>query len=138
MITVKNAEQYLKNKIAGIPSNPATVWEIFKEFGRNPVEGEEEIALLFECGTYNFTGENLFYLDFVRQFATEDNDEMEQLHCEFTFKPTFDLENLQFHEFYFDVEGDVEDFYRNIESLQEFQIPISMTPLNLNIFQEET
>ena len=63
---------------------------------------------------------------------------MEQLHCEFTFKPTSDLENLQFHEFYFDVEGDIEDFYRNIESLQEFQIPMSMTPLNLNIFQEET
>ena len=74
MITVKNAEQYLKNKIAENASNPATVWAIFKEFGRKTVDGEEELALLFECGTYNFTGENLFYLDFVRQFATEDND----------------------------------------------------------------
>jgi hypothetical protein len=41
MITVKNAESYLKNKIGEDTSDIKKVWEIFKDFCKEPVEGEE-------------------------------------------------------------------------------------------------
>ncbi|WP_342541976.1 hypothetical protein MHH33_13060 [Paenisporosarcina sp. FSL H8-0542] len=88
MITVQNAEDFLKEKIGENTTNIANVWNEFKSFGRQPVEGEEEIALLFQCGVYDFTGEKLFYFDFVRQFSVYEDNEysgMEQLHCEFVF-----------------------------------------------------
>ena len=59
------------------------------------VEGEEETALLFQCGVYDFTGEELFYFDFVRQFTIEEDGYMEQLHCEFVFEPIEELRKLE-------------------------------------------
>jgi len=137
MITVQYAEGFLKGEIGENTSDIAIVWNEFKSFGRQPVKGEEEIALLFQCGVYDFTGENLFYLDFVRQFTVEEDGHMEQLHCEFVFEPTEKLNNLVTAEWYFDYEGDVEDFYTKIENLEEFKIPLKLEPLRLNIYQEE-
>jgi hypothetical protein len=64
MITVQNAEGFLKEKIGENPTNITNVWNEFKSFGRQPVVGEEEIALLFQCGVYDFTREEIFYFDF--------------------------------------------------------------------------
>ncbi|MED4224420.1 hypothetical protein [Neobacillus cucumis] len=75
MITVKNAKSYLKNKIGEDTNDIKKVWEIFKDFGRKPVEGIEDKEILFQCGVYDFTGEELFHLDFVRQFTVYDEDE---------------------------------------------------------------
>ena len=46
---------------------------------------------------YDFTGEELFHFNFVRQFTVYEEDEyshMEQLHCGFLFKPTDELRRL--------------------------------------------
>jgi hypothetical protein len=140
MITVKNAESYLKNKI-GYITEIDKVWSTFKSFGRVPVQGEEEVALLFQCGVYDFTGEELFYLDFVRQFTVYEGDEesgMEQLHCEFVFTPTDELRKLEASEWYFDSDGDVDDFYTMVENLEEFTTPLRHTPLKLNIYKEKS
>ena len=84
----------------------------------------EETALLFQCGVYDFTGEELFYCDVVRQFAIEEEGHLEQLHCEFVLELTKELRKLETSLMYFDYEGDVEVFYSEVESLEEFKIPI--------------
>lgn len=139
VINVQEAEEYLKSKI-GNSDDITTVWEVFKAFGKEPIEGEDEIALLFQCGVYDFTGEELFYLDFVRQFTIydcEDYSRMEQLHCEFVFEPLEELSKLEVSLMYFDYEGDVEDFYSEVESCEAFKIPLKYKPSRLNIYQEE-
>jgi hypothetical protein len=139
MIKVSDAESYLKHKIGDKTNNVVEVWEIFKSFCREPVEGEDEFALLFQCGIYDFTGEELFYFDFVRQFTVYEDEEYsrtEQLHCEFVFKPTDELKKLETSEWYFDTDGDMENFFAHVENLKEFQIPLKSIPLQLNIYQE--
>lgn len=140
MINLRDTENYLKNKIGENSSDITKVWEAFKSFGREHVEGEEEIALLFQCGVSDFTGEELFYFDFVRQFTIYDNEEyshMEQLHCKFVFEPTDDLRELETSQWYFENDGDVEDFFIEIENIQEFKVPMKRKPTRLNVYQEE-
>ncbi len=72
MIKVNQAENFLENRIGGNTNDLARVWDVFKSFGKEQVAGEEETALLFQCGVYDFTGEELFHFDFVRQFAIEE------------------------------------------------------------------
>jgi hypothetical protein len=140
VISVNETESYLKNKISENTKDIMKVWEVFKAFGKEQVEGEDEIALLFQCGVYDFTGEELFYFDFVRQFTIYEGEEysrMEQLHCEFVFEPTEELRKLETSLMYFDYEGDVENFYSEVESLEEFRIPLKYQPLRLELYQEE-
>ncbi|WP_078410710.1 hypothetical protein [Priestia abyssalis] len=140
MIKLRDAENYLKNKIGENSSDITKVWEAFKSFGREHVEGEEEIALLFQCGVSDFTGEELFYFDFVRQFTSYDDEEyshMEQLHCEFVFEPTDDLRELETSQWYFENDGDVEDFFIEIENIEEFKVPMKRKPTRLSVYQEE-
>ncbi|MGM7722122.1 hypothetical protein [Metabacillus sp. Hm71] len=139
MITVKNAESYLKDKIGEDADDIKKVWETYKDFCKEPVEGEEDKEILFECGVYDFTGEELFHFDFVRQFTFYKEDEyshMEQLHCEFLFKPTDELRRLEVLEWSMDYE-DIDDFFNHIENLQEFIIPLNLKPIKSEIYKEE-
>ncbi|WNS75694.1 hypothetical protein RRV45_01190 [Bacillus sp. DTU_2020_1000418_1_SI_GHA_SEK_038] len=139
MITVKNAESYLKNMIGEDTDDIKRVWETFKVFCKKPVVGEEDIEILFQCGVYNFTGEELFLFDFVRQFTVYEEDEysrMEQLHCKFLFKPTDELSKLETGEWSMDYDY-IDDFFNHIENLQEFKIPLNLKPIKSEIFQEE-
>lgn len=139
MITVKNVESYLKDKIGEDADDIKKVWETFKDFCKEPVEGEEDKEILFECGVYDFTGEELFHFDFVRQFTVYEEDEyshMEQLYCEFLFKPTDELRSLEVSEWSMDYD-DIDDFLNYIENLQEFKIPLNLKPIKSEIFQEE-
>lgn len=98
MITVKNAERYFKDSIGEDTDDIKKVWETFKAFSKETVEGEEDKEILFQCGVYDFTGEELFHFDFVRQFTVYEKDDyshMEQLHCEFLFKLTSELKKLK-------------------------------------------
>lgn len=139
MLTVKNAESYLKNKIGDDTDDIKNVWEAFKAFSTEAVEGEEEKEILFQCGVYKFTGEKLFHFDFIRQFTVYQEDDyshMEQLHCEFLFKPTNELKKLKAEEWSMDYDN-IDNFFNYIESLQEFKIPINLMPIKSEIYQEE-
>ncbi|WP_066061407.1 hypothetical protein [Neobacillus soli] len=139
MINVRNAESYLKDKIGEDANDIKKVWETFKDFCKEPVEGEEDKEILFQCGVYDFTGEEFFHFDFVRQFTVYDEDEysnMEQLHCEFLFKPTVELRKLEVSEWSMDYD-DINDFFNNIENLQEFKIPLNIKPIKSEIYREE-
>lgn len=139
MITVKDAESYLKDKIGEDADDIKKVWETFKDFCKEPVEGEEDKEILFESGVYDFTGEELFHFDFVRQFTVYEEDEyshMEQLHCKFLFKKTDELRSLEVSEWSMDYD-DIDDFLNHIENLQEFKIPLNLKPIKSEIYQEE-
>ncbi|HZH58185.1 MAG TPA: hypothetical protein VEY70_01105 [Metabacillus sp.] len=128
MITVKDAESYLKNKLGEDTNDIKKVWDTFKDFCKETVEGEEDKEILFQCGVYDFTGDKLFHFDFVRQFTIYEEDEyshMEQLHCEFLFKPTDELSKLEIEEWSMDYD-DINDFLNHIENLREFQIPLNL------------
>lgn len=138
MITVVNAESHLKNKIGDDTDDIKKVWETFRAFCKVPVEGEEDKEILFQCGVYDFTGEELFHFDFVRQFTMYEEDEysrMEQLHCEFLYKPTDELSKLETEEWSMDYD-DIDAFFTQIENLQEFKIPLNLKPIKLEIYQE--
>lgn len=47
MITVKNAESYLKDSISEDNDDIKKVWETFKAFSKETVEGEEDKEILF-------------------------------------------------------------------------------------------
>ena len=139
MIKVMQTESYLKNKIGEDTDDIKKVWKTFKIFCKEPVEGEEDKEILFQCGVYDITGEELFHLDFVRQFTVYEEDEysrMEQLHCEFLFRPTDELSKLETEEWSMDFDEE-DDFFNHIEALQEFKIPSNFKPIKLEIYQEE-
>ncbi|MGN7376551.1 hypothetical protein [Bacillus sp. FSL R5-0397] len=140
MITVKNAESYLKDSIGEETDEIKKVWETFKAFSKETVEGEEDKEILFQCGVYDFTGEELFHLDFVRQFTIYEEDDyshMEQLHCEFLFKPTSELKKLKVVEEWSMDYDDIDHFFNHIESIPEFKIPLTLKPIKSAIYQEE-
>ncbi|MGX9134153.1 hypothetical protein ACWV26_07190 [Rummeliibacillus sp. JY-2-4R] len=139
MLTVRNVESYLKNLISEDTDDIKNAWETFKDFCRETVEGEEDKEILFQCGVYDYTGEDLFYFEFVRQFTIyekDNNPHMEQLHCECILEPTDNLKKLEVSEWSMDYD-DIDDFFNHIENLQEFKIPLNSKPVKLKIYQEK-
>ncbi|MGG4155843.1 hypothetical protein [Bacillus muralis] len=139
MITSKNAESYLKNKIGNNTDDIKEVWEIFKAFCIERVEGEDDQEILFQCGISDFSGDELLYFDFVRQFTVYEEDEysrMEQLHCEFSFKPTDELRKVVVSKWSMDFDH-LSDFFTHLETLQEFQVPLNLKQVKIEIYQEE-
>ncbi|MET3196078.1 hypothetical protein [Bacillus sp. OAE603] len=139
MISFKQAESYFKDRIGEDTNDIKKVWETFKNFCQESVEGEEEKEILVQCGVYDFTGEELFHFDFVRQFTVYDEDEyshMEQLHCEFLLNPTVELRNITIEEWSMDFVN-LDDFFHHVENLQEFKFPLNLKAIKLEIYQEE-
>lgn len=128
MITLDQTEDLLKKQYEQLCSSKEIeiidVWNLFKDYcGINVLCNDE--ALLFQCGVFNFTGEDLFYVDFVRQFIVEEDGEysyMEQLHCELTFKPSGSLQNLEKNLWSYDTENNYIKFFEQVEGLEEFEL----------------
>ncbi len=117
---------------------PNIAWNAFKKFVAEPVECEDD-GILFQAGCYNFTGETLFYFEFIRQFSINDKDgeyeHMEQLHLEFTCDTTPDLIALETNLWAYDFPS-IEEFYNNVESLPEFKKGMNILNWNCEIYQE--
>ena len=60
--------------------------DAFAAMCRLPVGDPDD--LLFETGTYNFTGKKLFYFSLVRQFQYKSEDEYIQLHLDICYTPS--------------------------------------------------
>lgn len=73
---------------------------VFERMCGTPVEDDH---ILFETGTFDFTGEPLFYFSLVRQ-APDGDDEYYQIHVDVLYKPT--EENHAFSEATWDDELD--------------------------------
>ena len=99
--------EFLNNNI----SSDNTIDEIinvFEEMCKTPIEDD---LLLLEYGTYDFTGEKLFYFDLVRQYPDGDG-EYYQLRVSVTFSP--DKENRKLNDTFWsdDTEENFFDYIR--------------------------
>lgn len=88
---------------------------------------------LFETGTFNFTGENLFYFSLVKQFEGED-DEYVQIHIDVIYEPTD--ENSKFsNAVWFDEPNDI---LSQITDSKAFQYLKDKKISKLEIYADET
>ena len=110
-------------------------WQCFKQFCRLPAERAED-GILFQCGIFTFTGEPLYYFDYVRQFeceGLEGDDALLQLHCEFRFTPTDEMAELDTNLWSFDYPT-LDDYFAAVEGLPEFQATVGrFTPAQLSV-----
>lgn len=85
-----NCLELLKNEISK-NSNLDEIIDIFKKMCEIPIENSD---ILFETGTYSFTGTDMFYFSLVRQFDSEDNDEYTQIHVNALYEPNSESKEL--------------------------------------------
>ncbi|MFS1514516.1 hypothetical protein VQL36_19110 [Chengkuizengella sp. SCS-71B] len=115
------------------------IWEVFKKFSDIKVNCSDD-AMLFQSGVYDFTGEDLFSLGYVRQFIFEvdgEYDHMEQLEITIYFRPNQELEQFEANLWTNDCNSKKE-FFHLVENMKEFQIPIEkFIPIEFEIEQEE-
>lgn len=116
----KTLENILKNLNFDMKNpNVDLIFSAMKEFSKIKVDCSND-DFLFQCGVFDFTGVDMFYLDFVRQFVIyEDSnyDHMEQLHFEVMFMPNKELENFLVVEWSTD---NLEIYFDKIRLLDEF------------------
>lgn len=144
IIKASKAEKYFNDLLqkagfSAVKPDPVVAWNIFKEFSKVKVDCADD-SLLFQCGVYNFTGEDLFHWSLVRQFSFEKHgeyDHMEQLECVIYYAPCLELKNIETNLWSSDCDS-IDDFFKRVENLKEFQIIFKdYKPLKADIQQEE-
>ena len=80
--TKESLLQYLQNRISD-KSSLEDIVTVFEEMCSIPIE---EDMILFETGTYSFTGEPMFNFSLVRQFPN-DEEEYYQIHVDVLYLP---------------------------------------------------
>lgn len=123
----------------GADVSPTIAWAAFKDYGRE-VFDSEGVGLLFQAGTYDFTGQLLFYFDSVCQFEQIDeegeHDHYEQLHCELTCPPNDVLRDIRAASWSFNYPT-ADAFFAGVEALPEFQIAIQQASYALAVTHED-
>jgi hypothetical protein len=118
--------------------DPRIVLGVFRAFAQIPVACADDV-MLFEVGSYSFSGPELFELALTRQFAHEENGEylgIEQLHYTFYYEPTDELRALKCTLWSAHCSS-LAEFFDRVEQMPEFQIPVSgSTPLRAEVDQE--
>ena len=113
-------------------------WSAFKAYGRE-VFAQQGVGLLFQLGTYEFTGEPLFYFDPVCQFEITDSDgehdHFEQLHCEMTCAPDEALSGIEASLWSFDYPT-ADAFFAAVESLPAFHAAARRAGYSVSIHHE--
>ena len=104
--------EYLKSNIS-ISNSLDEIINVFEEMCKTPIE---EDLLLNEYGVYDFTGENLFYYDLVRQYP-DGEDEYYQLRVSIMFCP--DVENCALEDTLWSDDSD-EDFFNYIRNSEGY------------------
>lgn len=94
----------------------------------------EEDLLLNEYGVYDFTGENLFYYDLVRQYP-DGEDEYYQLRVSIMFCP--DVENCALEDTLWSDDSD-EDFFNYIRNSEGYAYAKKQTIKSIDIRIDQT
>lgn len=128
---------YLKNEIDGKTTLPELV-DVFEKMSLIELEGVEadDDMLLFETGTFDFTGENLFYFSLARQFPNGE-DEYFQLHLDICFTP--DKINKKFHKTLWSDEFDHKaEFFEAVRSSKAYAALECARIVSVDCFMDET
>jgi len=94
----------------------------------------KEDMILFETGTFDFSGEERFYFSMVRQFPN-DEEEFYQLHVDVLYEPT--EKNKDYQQTVWNEEID-ENIFEYIKSSLEYKHCKGDRICNLVIYLEET
>ena len=119
--------------------DPANAWTVFKAFVREPVQCIHD-GVLFQCGVYNWSGTELFTLDFVRQFVIESDDTFdhtEELHLTLTCPPKADSGKLRARLWMENFERNRTGFFSAVETRKEFQQGLRYTGWTCKLQQHE-
>lgn len=113
---MEKVAEYLRNTI----TDKMTLKDIVDIFENVCQPMTEEDMVLFETGTYSFTGEELFYFSLVKQVPAED-DEYYQLHIDILYKPNAENKKLNTTVWDEDLEENIFDYIRNSEAFNYAQ-----------------
>ncbi|HEX8211939.1 MAG TPA: hypothetical protein VF584_17315 [Longimicrobium sp.] len=118
--------------------DPSIAWRVFREFAAVPVSAADD-TLLFQCGTYDFTGREQFHWNLTRQFSIEEDGEhagMEQLQLTVLYEPASELRPLEVSLWSSDC-GSLEEFFAEVEALPGFSAPGAHPPTGSELFYEQ-
>lgn len=103
----------------------------FESMCQMPVEDD---MILFETGTFSFTGEPLFYFSLVRQFPNEEEEFM-QIHVDVLYKSS--SENKGFEATVWDEDLD-ENIFDYIRKSEVFAYAKNQEYVKVEIYMDET
>lgn len=113
--------------------NPDALIDAFAAMCRLPV-GEPD-DLLFETGTFYFTGKKLFYFCLVRQFQLPGEEEYVQLHLDVRYAPSPATKRLECTEWGSLTEG---DFFAMVRSGEAYRAVKDKPIAQVEVYIEET
>ena len=127
---MNNLVDFLKNKITDKMPLEGIV-NVFEKMCGMPIE---EDMILFETGTFSFTGKPLFQISLVRQFPNGDG-EYYQIHVDVSYEPA--NENKKFSEETWD-EDINENIFEYIRKSEVFAYAKDKEYINVEIYLDET
>lgn len=128
-----NILEFLKKEIVGKQSLDDLI-SVFEEMCEIPIEEELEKMILFETGTYSFTGKPMFNFSLVRQYPNEE-EEYYQLHLDIMFEPTSDNSSYEQATWSFEIEDNIFDYIRKSKEYMCLKdIPIA----KIEVYMDET
>ena len=121
---------FLKENITDTATLPEIV-DVFEKMCETPVD---ESMILYETGTYDFTGKPLFYFSLVRQFPNEE-DEFYQIHVDVLYEPNAENKKLSESEWDDCIDESIFDYVRKSKS---FEYAKQDAYKQIDIFIDET
>ncbi|MEV4680605.1 hypothetical protein [Streptomyces kurssanovii] len=117
-------------------------WLAFMRFGRRRFDTAptpDSDGLLFQYGTYAFSGRPLFTVDLTRQFDITDDGEHDhymQVHCELRYEPEPDLDALGSFDswFFHDAGADLDDWFAAVEG--RLALLLGRRPSEIGLYEE--
>lgn len=125
-----NLVEYLEHSITDKMALEDIV-STFEHMCQIPIEND---MILFETGTFSFTGEPLFYFSLVRQFPN-DEEEYFQIHVDVLYKSTSENEVFQEEIWNEDLDENIFDYIRKS---QAFAYAKNSEYVQIEIFMDET
>ncbi len=130
-----NMINLLKKSVAG-KTNLEELVSAFEDMCKIPLKNidVDDDGVLFETGTFSFTGEPLFYFSLVRQFPNEE-EEYCQIHLDILYAPSELTKDFNQSEWCFGGENNIFGYIRNSKeylSLKNVEIK------KINVFMDET
>lgn len=124
--------EFLKNEIETKNSLEELI-SVFERMCDIPIDAEDEM-ILFETGTYSFTGKPMFMFSLVRQYPNEE-EEYYQIHLDIMFEPT--LENSAFQQATWSDELE-ENIFAYIRESQEYLLLKQCVITEIEVYIDET
>ena len=121
---------FLQNKISDQTSLEDIV-NVFKKMCSIPIKDD---MILFETGTYSFTGEPMFYFSLVRQFPNS-QEEYYQIHVDVMYAPSEESQNYHQATWNIDIEENLFDF---VKKSREYNFCKDRIISNTKIYLDET